>query len=182
MIPLTCSPRYSRTWKEITFQHSSTQQRKGNRFPSWKKYVQMALPTISPSWIFLLAKRPHPCIPDRPKQTRSISVLCHKTKKLVRYWYNKIQLHITVSFQHMGNAYLQVVKPFPERGKWFGFFCHMLHIIFNKKTQSQIVFPGALCLLALNKDFLLPWMRSEFGSLLKDDGVLLLCSEEYLLV
>lgn len=36
----------------------------------------VCLRTISPSWIFLLAKRPHPCIPDRPKQTRSISVLC----------------------------------------------------------------------------------------------------------
>nr|GMC68402.1 hypothetical protein Iba_chr02fCG11530 [Ipomoea batatas] len=32
--------------------------------------------TISPSGMFLRAKRPHLCMPDRPKQTRSFSVLC----------------------------------------------------------------------------------------------------------
>lgn len=84
----------------------------------------------------------------------------------------------------MGDAYLQVVKPLPERGKWFGFFCHMLHITFNKNTQCQVAFPSALCLLALqsHKGLFLPGMRSEFGSLLKDDDVVLLCSEEYLLL
>lgn len=84
----------------------------------------------------------------------------------------------------MGNAYLQVVKPLPERGKWFGFFCHMLHVTFNKNTQCQVAFPSALCLLALqsHKGLFLPGMRSEFGSLLKDDDVVLLCSEEYLLL
>lgn len=40
-----------------------------------KKAKGMAL-TISPSWIFLLANSPHPCIPDLPKQARSCSVLC----------------------------------------------------------------------------------------------------------
>lgn len=31
--------------------------------------------TISPSWIVLRANRPHPCMPDLPKHTRSFSVL-----------------------------------------------------------------------------------------------------------
>jgi hypothetical protein len=45
--------------------------------------------TISPSWIFLRAKRPHPCMPDLPKQTRWFSVLWNHTSEPTKQSENK---------------------------------------------------------------------------------------------
>lgn len=62
--------------------------------------------TISPSWIFLRANRPQPCIPDLPKQTRWFSVFWNKKKKqmLITSAHKKVkkcQSLSTKQLQHM---------------------------------------------------------------------------------
>ena len=140
MIPLTCSPRYSRTWKEITSQHSSTQQRKCHRF-SFLEEVCSDGSAYHFSFLNISSRKKAPSMYTRSTKADPFH-FCPLSQhmKLVRCYYNKIQLYSTVSFRYARNAYLQVVKPFPERGKWFGFFCHMLQIIFNKMTQSQVAY------------------------------------------
>ena len=57
--------------------HTST---KNKRWPkTWNH-------TISPSWMFRRAKRPHPWIPDLPKHTRSFSVRWTRRQLTKKKW------------------------------------------------------------------------------------------------